>query len=231
MLKDIPIKSPELLEILDRWVAVMDIEGFDDAVHVWHPNENNEQARRKWTGDEYLRRLIEVEGENHEGFPDYMVARNFKPSNAGEQHAAFERNCDPIVRKKIVDEIYDINNEMIMFLGTRNNALCAYYPEGGYISWHNNWNAPGYNLIFSWSENGNGWFKARDPNSGQIITYQDRPGWQLKAGYFGHKGEKDKICYHAASTDCKRITVSFLFNENDLAGNLQDDLIEEISQE
>ena len=45
MLKDIPIKSPELLEILDRWVSVMDIEGFDDAVHVWHPNENNEQAR------------------------------------------------------------------------------------------------------------------------------------------------------------------------------------------
>ena len=231
MIKDIPIKSPELLEILDRWVSVMDMEGWEENVHIWNPNEWNVEQKEKWTGDAYLKRLLEVEGENHEGFPDHMVARNFKPSQPETMRESFERDCNPDIRNAITRELHDINNEMMMFLGTRNNALCAYYPENGYISWHTNWNAPGYNLIFSWSENGNGWFKVRDPNTGQIITYHDKPGWQLKAGYFGHRGERDKICYHAASTDCKRITVSFIFDLQEMAGNLQDDLIDEISQE
>ena len=46
--------------------------------------------------------------------------------------------------------------------------------SAGYIS-HTNWNAPGYNLIFSWSENGDGWLALRNPNTGQIITYNDKP--------------------------------------------------------
>ena len=234
MLKDIPIKSPELLKILDRWVDIPKIAGWEDNVHVWCPEHNNKEAQEKWTGDGYLKKLIEVEGDRHEGFPDYMVARNFKPSDRTDKnviHQSFERDSNPEVREKIWREIQDINDDMMFFLGTRNNALCAYYPPGGYISWHTNWNAPGYNLIFSWSENGDGWFKARDPNTGQIITYNDKPGWQLKAGYFGHLGERDKICYHAASTNCNRITVSFLFSDEDMAMDLQDDVIAEISQE
>ena len=60
---------------------------------------------------------------------------------------------------------------------------------------------------------------------------QDEPGWQLKAGYFGHHGEPDKVCYHSASTDCNRITVSFIFNHNDMSLNLQDEVIAEIAGE
>ena len=62
MIKDIPIKSPELLEILDRWVSVMDMEGWEENVHIWNPNEWNVEQKEKWTGDAYLKRLLEVEG-------------------------------------------------------------------------------------------------------------------------------------------------------------------------
>ena len=60
-----------------------------------------------------------------------MVVRNFKPSDRTDKnviHQSFERDSNPEVREKIWREIQDINDEMMFFLGTRNNALCAYYP-------------------------------------------------------------------------------------------------------
>lgn len=231
MIRDIPINNDELMELLNQYVDVYNHEAFEQSVHVWCENEHDKGQQEKWTGEEYLQHLINVEGDRHEGFPDHMVSRAFKPHQPEEMDRAFVKDVDPKVKKEILDKIYKLNEEMMLFLGVRNNALCAFYPPGGYISWHTNWNAPGYNLIFSWSENGDGWFKHRDPVSGKIVHHQDRPGWQLKAGYFGHLGERDKICYHAASTNCKRITVSFIFSAADMAMDMQDDVIAEISGE
>ena len=56
MLKDIPIKSPELLKILDRWVDIPKMLGWEDNVHVWCPEHNNKEQQEKWTGDEYLKK-------------------------------------------------------------------------------------------------------------------------------------------------------------------------------
>jgi hypothetical protein len=230
-MRTIPINSQELIDLLNQYVDIANHEAFEDNVHVWCENQNDVGHKEKWTSDGYLKHLINVEGESHEGFPDHMVARSFKPNQPEEMMKSFNRDADPVVRKELVDAIYRINEEMMLFLGTRNNALCAYYPPDGYISWHTNWNAPGYNLIFTWSETGEGWFKYLDPKTKKIVHCQDQPGWQLKAGYFGHIREKDKIVYHAASTDCRRITVSFIFSADDMALDLQEDVISEITGE
>lgn len=230
-IKNVPIRNEELLELLNRYVELYQHEAFERSVHVWCEGRSDKLNREKWTSEEYLNDLIYKEGESHEGFPDHMVSRTFKPHQPEEMDRAFVKDVDPDVKKEILDKIYALNEEMMLFLGVRNNALCAFYPPEGYISWHTNWNAPGYNLIFSWSETGEGWFKYRDPVTKQIVHCQDEPGWQLKAGYFGSFKEKDKILYHAASTDCKRITVSFIFSHDDMALDMQDDVIAEISEE
>ena len=231
LVKDIEIKNKDIIKILDRYVALQEIDGWHDAVRYCMKEKWNKESADYYTGPEYLRKVKVVEGSDHEGFPDHMVAINFKPNDPDVMPDTFKHDAPPDIRKYIMDEVYDITGELNLFLGTRNNALLAFYPKDGYISWHNNWNAPGFNLIFSWSETGDGWFKHVEPKTGEVVHHQDKPGWQLKAGYFGHHEQPDKICYHAARTNCRRITVSFIFSLDDMAMNLQDDVIEEISQE
>ena len=230
MLKDIPVRNKELLEILNRYVDLYNTDGFMDNVHLHCENETDEESRDRWLSEKYLQEIVNM-GENHEGFPDHMVSYSFKPHQPEHNTYAFENSADIDYRKKIMDQVYSTNDQMMFFLGVRNNALTSFYPPGGYISWHNNANAAAYNLIFSWSETGDGWFKYLDPETKEIVHMQDHAGWQCKAGYFGHYGEPDKLCYHAASTDCRRITVSFIFDISGGSMSLQDEVIEEISTE
>lgn len=228
ILKDIPVRNSELLDILNQYVDLYNMDGFMDNVHLYCENERDQENRDRWLGEDYLQEIIDM-GERHEGFPDHMVGYNFKPHQPEENR--FVNNVDLDYKKSIMDKVYEINDQMMFFLGVRNNALTSFYPPGGYISWHNNANAAAYNLIFSWSETGEGWFKYKHPETGEMVHMQDHAGWQCKAGYFGHYGEPEKLCYHAASTDCRRITVSFIFNISDGSLTLQDEVIDEISTE
>jgi hypothetical protein len=231
LIKDIEINSKELLEILNKYVKLADSESFKETAELHKETQKDAEPgqRERWTGEQYLNDLRSGRLGDHEGFPDHFVAINFKPNQPEFMYQCFKKDADHEKRMEVQETIYRLNEEMMTFLGVRNNALCAFYPPEGYISWHNNWNAPGYNLIFSWSETGDGWFKHLDPNTGKIVHHQDKPGWQLKAGYFGSHDEREKICWHTASTDCRRITVSFIFDHSDMALNLQDDVIAEIS--
>jgi len=44
------------------------------------------------------------------------------------------------------------------FLGCPTNALAMYYPPGGFLGWHHNGNAPGYNVLFTYNQTGDGKF-------------------------------------------------------------------------
>ena len=46
-----------------------------------------------------------------------------------------------------------------------------------------------YNLVFTWSETGDGQFQYMDTKTGETVVMKDRKGWQCKAGYFGSYGE------------------------------------------
>ena len=108
----------------------------------------------------------------------------------------------------------ELNTELCTILSTRNNALAQLYPPNGHISWHNNANASAYNLIFTWSETGDGWFKYVDPKTQEVVTIQDEKGWNLKAGHFGAYGSGD-VVYHAARTNCYRMTLSYVLGHNE----------------
>jgi len=91
------------------------------------------------------------------------------------------------------------------------NALASIYPPNGYMSWHTNTDAPGYNVLLTWSEKGNGFFRYQDPITKEIVTMQDKPGWNCKVGYFGKYTETDKLFWHCCGTAELRITVAWIF--------------------
>ena len=107
---------------------------------------------------------------------------------------------------------------------------CAIYPPGGFISWHNNANAAAFNLIFTWSEFGEGCFKYIHPETKEEVICEDEAGqWSCKAAYFGHYGEPDKLLYHAADTDNWRTTVSYTFNTEMASEEFREMVIADIS--
>ena len=151
---------------------------------------------------------------------DIDISNNFKPHFKPESE---------FIPSETLQYYNTINSEMQEKLCTKHNALCVMYPPGGYISWHNNANASAYNLVFTWSETGDGYFKYIDGETKEEIVMQDVSGWQCKASYFGAYDEPaHKLVYHTASTDCWRITVSYIFNREELSLGIQEDVIEEI---
>ena len=90
------------------------------------------------------------------------------------------------------------------------NPVIGYYPPNGYVSWHTNYKAPGYILLFNWSEEGEGFFRYMKGN--QMVTIPDEQGWSCKVGKFGD--ETDPL-WHCARTDCRRFSFSYRFDNQE----------------
>jgi hypothetical protein len=227
-MQDVPVKNRDLLKRLNRYrdFLMNDIESFQKNFHL--SCQQDARNRHYWVGEKYLKEILD-QGEGHEGFPDSLVG--YELSVHRKDHEFYSRDAHPSFRKDSTAHLSWMNQELISWLGVKHNALTAWYPPGGYISWHNNANAPAYNLIFTWSETGDGQFRYLDPVSKEIVTMKDHKGWQCKAAYFGHYDEPERLFYHSASADCWRCTVSFTFDTSDLSAMIREDLLEEISSE
>ncbi len=207
-LKHVEVNNPELLEILNEYAKLHTMEGFEKNCHLTAAEHKRQRAY--YVGPKHMDEIVS-QGTDHEGFPDQLVGYNFKLSE--KAHMMFEKDADPIFKRDMTQHLRELNDKMMNFLSVKHNALAAVYPPGGFISWHNNANAPGFNLIFSYSEDGSGYFDYIHPETKEVVHCQDKPGeWTCKAAYFGHYGEEDKVMYHAASTDDWRVTVSYVFD-------------------
>lgn len=116
------------------------------------------------------------------------------------------------------------NDKLMNFFGARNNALQMYYPAGGYIGWHNNCNASGYNIVLSCNPEARGYFEHYDHTAGKYNRFQDESGWNCKVGYFGSDKEPDKIYWHCAYTDSPRVTLSYVIYDENLWTDMVDDI-------
>ena len=216
MLDIIPINNSEILETLNKFLWFYDEREKEIAKCVIF---NEGKDRDYFTGDEH-RDSIMSRGSIHDGFPEKGKFYSFKTDN---------KNTGGSLTRKTIQHYTTINEELQVKLCTKHNALCVLYPPEGYISWHNNANASAYVLIFTWSETGDGYFKYIDGYTGDEVIVPDKKGWQCKAGYFGsYDEEPEKLVYHTASTDCWRMTVSYIFNRKEISLGLQEDVIEEI---
>jgi hypothetical protein len=111
------------------------------------------------------------------------------------------------------------------YVGSPVNALCMFYPANGYIGWHHNGNAGGYNVLLTYNPTGNGYFQYYDRETDSIQKQPDRPGWTVRVGYYPHeKQEPENVFWHSAYTEDPRVTIAFVFNERDFWVNFIDDV-------
>ncbi len=219
-MKNIPIKNKEVIKLLDEVKKY-----YDDREAITKVCEaHGKPSEADWfTSDEYRDEIIGMD-EKHCGYPESGHSISLKANQL-----AIDDIRNPKEVSELVSRYSKLNEKLCTTLSTRNCALFTMYPPGGYLSWHNNANASAYNLIFSWSETGDGYFKYVDGKTGEDVVMQDIQGWQCKAGYFGAYGEPwDKRVYHTARTNCWRITVSYIFDRSDMSMSLHEDIIEEI---
>jgi len=217
--RDIPINNPYVKEALNNFLWYYENK---DLVMKTIKRIGNTKSRKHFTSKKYLDNLVFM-GRDHNGYPEDMCSYELKAdklkSNIKDNtHAA-----------ELIKRYSDYNTELCSILCTKNNALTTMYPPNGFIGWHNNANASAYNLIFSWSETGEGLFQYIDGETGEIIIMKDRKGWNCKAGYFGSYNEHEsKLVYHSAETDCWRMTISYMFNRTEMSANIQEETIQEI---
>ena len=134
----------------------------------------------------------------HEGFPEH--AYGFQVGHGAKSHPEI---FEPLKMHT--------KNELVRIFGANNNSLTSYYPPNGYVGWHTNWNAFGYQMILTWSESGDGYFSYYDNETKSIVTHHDRTGWQARWYRFGRKDEPNHVCWHTAWTNCPRFTLAFKF--------------------
>jgi len=218
IMKSVNIKNKEILSILDEFINLWWNEKDSDLqkFYLGAKNEN----RDDYISDEYKMKIMNM-GSYHDGYPEKLRGYSIKLDN----------NDNPKSLDLSINRGYlKINEKISTILSTKHNALCAIYPPEGFISWHNNANASSYNLIFTWSENGNGYWKHVDPYTGEDVIVQDVQGWQCKAFYFGaYEDKPEDLVYHMASTDCWRMTVSYMFDRHHK--QFCEDVIEDIETE
>ena len=119
-------------------------------------------------------------------------------------------------------------------LSIRFCALKMWYPKDGYIAWHNNWNVPGYNILFTYTETGNGYWrhinpagskgKINKPFDKHLVHIPDVPGWHMKTGYYGKKEEEDKIMWHSAYGGEPRMTLGYVVKDENLWKMMVEDI-------
>jgi len=215
--RDIDLQNQDFIDILNEYKDVLlqrDSPDGEPFIAREIKIQDDELNAEDWIGDEYMKNIINM-GRQHDGFPRKL--KGF----SGLKHTDPHHKNGNVIK----DASAKLNSKLMEFLSCRNNALNACYPPGGFISWHNNANAPGYNIIITYSETGDGWFDYWDNDKKERVRIQDKQGWQAKMTYFGPYDNPDKLCYHAAYTDCYRITVAFVFAEAD---NFWEEVIEDL---
>lgn len=112
----------------------------------------------------------------------------------------------------IDDEINKHNCDLTEYMFSRTVCLDVLYPPKSYCEWHNNADASGYGIMFTWSETGEGDFRYWDNNKKEVVSIPDKKGWNFKHFYFGNYDDpKEKLVYHASSNDCLRYSMAFHF--------------------
>ena len=222
---EVTIRNKEFLSKLNNFVdEYFAIDGYNDPNNMQYSSRQALDDPEYFCSVDYLKYMLSI-GDEHSGFPEEHMAMPISSSvrNNPEKFTAYK----DMVKHEFAQEI-----------GAHTSALLNYYPPGGFVGWHTNWNANAYQILFTWSKTGDGYFRYRDPETHELVTIKDKPGWQCRHYYFGRKDEPDHHCWHAAYAGCDRITLAYKFvnvskddPQDQMAVIMRDQLIEEIETE
>jgi len=222
-LKEVIIRNPEVLNILNEYLWFY--RNRTDLENIQPQCSDDQGGIDKWCGDEYAQEIVGM-GERHDGFPNSSVSYNLR------EYELYATSGDRSLPEEWYKKHHELDKKISIALGVRNTAVATLYPPDGYISWHNNANAHGFNIIFSWSETGESQFDyLEDDGDGKKVELIDRKGeWVCRYGVFGsYYNGKHPIVYHCAKTKCWRITIAFVFNHEESTQDFQEMVIEDIT--
>jgi len=208
------IRNTEFLDLLNEYSDFVQTIEIDKV-----RNYANDDDWEWYTSQKYCKQIMH-KGREHLGFPE--SSRGFEV----KAESFFYSDLDG--QLEIAKKGEHLIDEVCMFLGAHRKALCMVYPPEGFIGWHNNANASGYNIILTWSQEGDGQWEHVDPVTREHVVIPDVKGWQCKYGYYGSYDEHDKVLYHAARTNCLRSTIAFVFNADESGKRMAEHVIEEI---
>ena len=103
-----------------------------------------------------------------------------------------------------------LDDALLREVGALRPVLKTIYGPDHYFGWHDNRDAPGWNILFCWADDAaKGYWRHVDPDTGRIVTIRDTPGWSVKANYYGRdEGQRLKHC--AAANGSWRCTLGYL---------------------
>lgn len=203
--------NPELKNILEEFSTWFFNSNYNIDLTPFEKLDDSQKGDVA-TSISYLKEALEAPEEY--GYPKHMFG-------AIMENTLSVNRLQPKLYREACD---NIDKKLINYFGARNNALRAYYPPGGYIGWHNNCNASGYNIIITCNPDGDGEFEHYDLEKNMIIRYRDKKGWFVKAGYFGSSKEPEKIYWHCARTRSPRLTLSYIIPHQSLWLSMIDDI-------
>lgn len=215
LLKQINLKNKEFLGLLDQVETVFkDIiknTDFRPTIANDPSCQDNLERRDRFLSEEYAQELMDM-GIRHSGKADTGL---LFPMTVNEMITESPIGLDYRIKMN------DLNQELLLYLGAHNDGLFTIYPPNGFIGWHNNADAGGYNMIITWSEKGEGYFVYKDDDGNSQYIY-DKPGWQAKMAFFApYFHETEKPMYHAAATDCWRVTLAYRFADANFQGSAE----------
>ena len=184
-METVEIKNKNLKKLLNNYS-----DWFEDVDKSLIKIQGEADTNEYYTSEEYLKT---IDKKKHEGFPE-------------KSHGIDLVFCDS-PNEKIREKIRQVDLDFNSVLGSKHCAVKMYYPAGGYMGWHNNHNASGYNILFSYTKEGNGFFRYK---TNEIVTMSDKPGWTAKVGYYGNNDEPDKLFWHCARAYEDRLTLGFV---------------------
>mgnify|MGYP001171631417 CR=1 FL=1 len=190
---NIKIQNKQIINLLNGWSSWFDNLDKSLLKLDGKPDEDD-----YYTEEEYFKT---IDQEKHVGFP--------------EKKYGVDVAMPDTTKLNLRERIRQIDSDFNNVLSAKCCAVKMYYPKGGYMGWHNNHNASGYNILFSHTKNGKGYFRYKDPITLQTITMHDTPGWTAKVGYYGMLSEKNKIYWHCARAYEDRLTLGFVVPNKD----------------
>lgn len=217
---EVVIRNKEFLATLDSFVEEFRSEpDYLDPKYQRFSSEEDKERGEYFCSEEFLREQM--------ARPDLVGA----PDRHWAQPIAHMAKVDP----KWNDIKKKVKHDFAAEIGAHTSALLSYYPPGGFVCWHTNHDANAYQILFTWSKDGDGYFKYYDKEKDEIVTIQDKKGWQARHYYFGREDEPEHHCWHSAYAGGERLTLAYKFcgygindPRDQMARNMRDMLIEEI---
>jgi hypothetical protein len=210
MMKEVCLKSQRLTKILSGIT--------EDVFKEENIKRLSEEARRKEKKDNLITDLHSVDDAYFRKALKYPLKDFAYPRAAlGIGTISTDSDMSSFFHELVAKKLMRLQNTV----GSAQNALCMLYPDDGYIGWHHNGNAPGYNVLFSYSQDGDGHFKYYDKEKDEVVYIYDKPGWNVKCGYYPSEvKEPNRVYWHAASTKKARLSIAFVINNRDMWVNM-----------